>query len=570
MTLQISDFGFDYTVIARVDESIYLAAIIAAVTVTSVTPDEFTDEFADIPTSCPVPDGQDTTHIAHESDCHKFYKCKMGQKYEMTCRSNLCFNPELQVCDWPWNVTCCMGGISDPPTSPSTTTQSTTTQSTTTQSTTTQSTTTQSTTTQSTTTQSTTTQSTTTPNPTPTSTTTESTTTESTTTTSTTPKPPPSDGNDCATLKNGVRVPDETNCRKYYECKAGIYLVAIIAAVTVASVAPDEFADEFANIPKNECPKVDGQNVTQIPHESDCHKFYKCKMGQKVEMTCPKNLCFNPELQVCDWPENVPCCAGGIPDTSITQSTTTQDLTTQPPTTQPPTTQLPTSQPPTTQDPTTQPPTTQSPTTQDPTTQPPTTQPPTTQPPTTQPPTTQDPTTQPSTTQPPTTQPPTTQPPTTQPPTTQGPTTQDPTTQPPTTQPPTTQDSTTQPPTTQPPTTQPPTTQPPTTQPPTTQPPTTQPPTTQPPTTQPPTTQPPTTQPPTTQPPTTLPPPTDDDDCARLKNGDRVPDETNCRKYYECKAGRRTGPFDCLENLYFNPIVSECDVASNVPAYCSQ
>ncbi|XP_043264944.1 peritrophin-48-like [Colletes gigas] len=64
-----------------------------------------------IPTACPPTDPVDAVHIAHESDCSKFYKCFMGDKYEKNCPVNsagyrLYFNRELQVCDWRWNVTC--------------------------------------------------------------------------------------------------------------------------------------------------------------------------------------------------------------------------------------------------------------------------------------------------------------------------------------------------------------------------------------------------------------------------------------------------------------------------------
>ncbi|XP_054003273.1 uncharacterized protein LOC128889575 [Hylaeus anthracinus] len=70
------------------------------------------DASAEILKECPPYNSVDTTvYIAHEFDCTKFYKCFMGEKYEMDCDSDnhgnkLYFNPDLQMCDWRWNVTC--------------------------------------------------------------------------------------------------------------------------------------------------------------------------------------------------------------------------------------------------------------------------------------------------------------------------------------------------------------------------------------------------------------------------------------------------------------------------------
>ncbi|XP_035733062.1 peritrophin-1-like isoform X2 [Vespa mandarinia] len=66
-----------------------------------------------IPTECPAIDPLNyTVHLAHESDCTKFYKCDHGKKIEMTCPlmnnngERLHFNPKLQVCDFPDKAGC--------------------------------------------------------------------------------------------------------------------------------------------------------------------------------------------------------------------------------------------------------------------------------------------------------------------------------------------------------------------------------------------------------------------------------------------------------------------------------
>ncbi|XP_015188167.1 PREDICTED: uncharacterized protein LOC107072609 [Polistes dominula] len=64
-----------------------------------------------IPTKCPKVDTLEyTVHIAHETNCSKFYKCFNGEKYEMDCpkyqKGLLHFNKLLQVCDYPKSAGC--------------------------------------------------------------------------------------------------------------------------------------------------------------------------------------------------------------------------------------------------------------------------------------------------------------------------------------------------------------------------------------------------------------------------------------------------------------------------------
>jgi len=41
--------------------------------------------------------------------------------------------------------------------------------------------------------------------------------------------------------------------------------------------------------------------------EDDCTSFYKCSNGYRTLHNCPSNLLFNPDISVCDWPDNVQC-----------------------------------------------------------------------------------------------------------------------------------------------------------------------------------------------------------------------------------------------------------------------
>jgi len=42
---------------------------------------------------------------------------------------------------------------------------------------------------------------------------------------------------------------------------------------------------------------------------ADCTKYYWCVHGKPVEMTCPPNLEFNPEISGCDWPKGGGKCS---------------------------------------------------------------------------------------------------------------------------------------------------------------------------------------------------------------------------------------------------------------------
>lgn len=62
------------------------------------------------------------------------------------------------------------------------------------------------------------------------------------------------------------------------------------------------------------------------PHPKDCHNFYHCSDGmlgpELIEKSCGKDMMFNPESQVCDWPSTVislrPECSAPTTETSET------------------------------------------------------------------------------------------------------------------------------------------------------------------------------------------------------------------------------------------------------------
>ncbi|XP_058125642.1 peritrophin-1-like [Anopheles ziemanni] len=59
----------------------------------------------------------------------------------------------------------------------------------------------------------------------------------------------------------------------------------------------------------NQCPEVyDPDHMVYISHESECGKYYICDpYGVPLLQECPAGLHWNPLVNYCDFPANVPC-----------------------------------------------------------------------------------------------------------------------------------------------------------------------------------------------------------------------------------------------------------------------
>ncbi|OXU25803.1 hypothetical protein TSAR_007966 [Trichomalopsis sarcophagae] len=250
-------------------------------------------EILPVPKECPKNhDPAYTVHIAHETDCHKFYTCSFGKPVEKTCPLGLHFNPRKQVCDNPASAGCVSGtGSSSTPTT--TTTEAVPTPKPTT----------------------TTTEAA--PTPKPTTTTTEAAPTPKPTTTTTEAAPTPSYPTSCPAVdpEEPIVLPHECVCEKYYKCRnreqilqqcgSGLHFNPTSHACDFPSnagcVSTPAPTSPIPIIP-GECPLVNGDYVVHLPHENKCAFFYKCDNGHKVLFECPDKLHFNPTLDVCDWP----------------------------------------------------------------------------------------------------------------------------------------------------------------------------------------------------------------------------------------------------------------------------
>ncbi|XP_037068253.1 peritrophin-1-like isoform X1 [Pollicipes pollicipes] len=65
-------------------------------------------------------------------------------------------------------------------------------------------------------------------------------------------------------------------------------------------VNPDDDLD-------SQCANVPHDVLVQIPHPTDCSKFYKCAQGKAWIQSCPGNLLYNKAERVCDYPERAGC-----------------------------------------------------------------------------------------------------------------------------------------------------------------------------------------------------------------------------------------------------------------------
>ncbi|XP_018374706.1 PREDICTED: peritrophin-1-like [Trachymyrmex cornetzi] len=56
---------------------------------------------------CPIPrEGDDIIFIPHPTNCNHYFVCDYGRPIVMKCPEDLHFNPEKQVCDFPFKAGC--------------------------------------------------------------------------------------------------------------------------------------------------------------------------------------------------------------------------------------------------------------------------------------------------------------------------------------------------------------------------------------------------------------------------------------------------------------------------------
>lgn len=71
---------------------------------------------------------------------------------------------------------------------------------------------------------------------------------------------------------------------------------------------------------ERECPALDCTDLPngEYPNPEDCGSFCYCVWGKSVWTDCPVPLHFNPDLKVCDWPDQAGCVLAHPPAPAAT------------------------------------------------------------------------------------------------------------------------------------------------------------------------------------------------------------------------------------------------------------
>ncbi|CAL4068136.1 unnamed protein product, partial [Meganyctiphanes norvegica] len=92
--------------------------------------------------------------------------------------------------------------------------------------------------------------------------------------------------------------------------------------VTMDSALPTDRTYALSGFPK--CPANSESVLVLLPDPYDCGSYYMCAAQGPIHMLCPAGLYFNPDVQVCDYPQNVNC----IPVNFTTTSSPSHNVTT--------------------------------------------------------------------------------------------------------------------------------------------------------------------------------------------------------------------------------------------------
>merc|ERR1719410_1876329 len=55
------------------------------------------------------------------------------------------------------------------------------------------------------------------------------------------------------------------------------------------------------------CPSSEDGFAVFVPHPTNCSLYYECVGNSPILMSCPGDLYFDPNLNVCNWPDQVDC-----------------------------------------------------------------------------------------------------------------------------------------------------------------------------------------------------------------------------------------------------------------------
>jgi len=99
---------------------------------------------------------------------------------------------------------------------------------------------------------------------------------------------------------------DPEDCSKFYHCTDGIKSESQQCPSGLLFSEVTERCEYPAYVKCDDKPKYCKDGIYPVP--GICNAFYQCSNGIWWDKQyCPDGLLFNPEIEVCDWPENVEC-----------------------------------------------------------------------------------------------------------------------------------------------------------------------------------------------------------------------------------------------------------------------
>ncbi|NJP90595.1 chitin binding domain-containing protein [Nonomuraea sp. FMUSA5-5] len=83
--------------------------------------------------------------------------------------------------------------------------------------------------------------------------------------------------------------------------------LSLLSALTVAASAGAlAFAAPASAAPVGQCPPTNQGDPVYLIDDRYMEVFYECSWGVPTLFVCPTGLVFNPVINVCDYPSNVP------------------------------------------------------------------------------------------------------------------------------------------------------------------------------------------------------------------------------------------------------------------------
>ena len=85
---------------------------------------------------------------------------------------------------------------------------------------------------------------------------------------------------------------------------AFLNILIILVAVSVVSARNEIYYRDWKGMG---CPEFDQYNTVHLPHPYSCNKYLTCLSKSVLEQTCPGNLHWNIEKNMCDYPDLAKC-----------------------------------------------------------------------------------------------------------------------------------------------------------------------------------------------------------------------------------------------------------------------